>query len=134
MPVMESANAKNQVWLAPEGYVEVKLAGEQSFQTIEEVGKRCRPFVDKLNYEHRPILGLVDLTEHRSINAGTNKAALGLLEAIPYKRAAMFGSGVIVTEITRGLIAALGKGDRTKAFGSREEAVAWLLMKDPLEG
>jgi hypothetical protein len=131
---MQEISAPNQVSLAPEGYVEVQLVGEQTFATIEAVGKACRPFIDKLNYQHRPILGLIDLTEHNSVNPGTNKAALSLLESIPYKRAAMFGANMIMTEIARGLIAALGKSANTKIFGTREEAVAWLVMRDPLEG
>ncbi len=124
----------NEVWLAPEGYVEVKLAGEQSLRAIEAVGKACRPLMDKLNYEHKPILGLIDLTDDHSINSGANKAALGLLESIPYHRAAMYGANLVMTEVARGLIAALGKGGNTKVFGERDEALAWLLMNDPLAG
>ncbi len=134
LAIMDQIAPTNQVSLAPEGFVEVRLLGDQSFQTIEAVGKSCRPFIDKLNYEHRPILGLIDLTEDSSINPGTNKAALELLESIPYKRAALFGASRIIAEITRALIAALGKGGYTKVFDTREEAVAWLVMKDPMEG
>jgi hypothetical protein len=124
----------NQVALNPEGYIEMKLIGEQTYQTIEEVGKASRQYIDKLNYEHRPVLVLIDLTQHKSINSGTNKASMELLDAIPYKRTAMFGSNAIITEVSRGIITALGKGENTKVFKTREEAVAWLVMKDPLAG
>lgn len=134
MTLMDEMAASNEVSLAPEGFLEIRLIGAQTYETIEKVGKDCRPFIDKLNYERRPILGLIDFSEHKNFNTGSNKAAFETLANIPYKRAAMFGSNPILTEVGRALIAALGKGKNTKVFGSREEAVAWLLMKDPLEG
>jgi len=130
----EEHTTGNEVLLDPLGFVEVRLIGPQSYQSIEAVAKRCRPFIDKLNYARKPLLGLIDFTEHKHFDTGSTKAALKMLEEIPYKRAAMYGTNPILLEISRGIVAALGKGASTKVFGSREEAVAWLLMKDPLEG
>lgn len=132
--VMSELVSHNEVNLRPEGYVEIRLLGDQDYQTIEAIGKACRPIIDRLNYEHKPILGLIDFSEDRSFNAGSNKASLEVLEHIPYHRAAMYGTHPVLIEIGRALIAALGKGKNTKVFNSREEALAWLLMKDPLEG
>ena len=81
--------AQNIVRLEPEGFVYVALIGDQSYQTIEEIGKACRPLIDRLNYENKPILGLIDFSEDKSFDAGSNKASLKLMEGIPYKRAAM---------------------------------------------
>ena len=134
MDKISPADIPNEVFLAPEGFVEFRMIGEQSYQKIEKTAMACRRFIDLLNYQHKPLLGLVDLSEDHSINPGTNKATLKALEEIPYQRAAMFGASPIMTEVTRALIAALGKGANTKIFGTREEAEAWLLMKDPLEG
>jgi hypothetical protein len=76
----------------------------------------------------------VDFTQDLGFDAGTNKAVLKALEEIEYDRIALFGENVVLAEVTRAVVAALGKDDRTKVFKSRDEALAWLLMKDPVHG
>lgn len=115
----------------PEGYIEVRVVGEQDYQKIERITKDVRPIIDQLQYEGKPILGLIDFTEDKSFNAGSNKAALEALEGIPYKRAALFGTNPMIVMAAQAVIAALGKSDHTRMFSSRDEALAWLL-NDPV--
>lgn len=131
---MNETQTANVVMLQPEGYVEVRLMGAQSYQTIESVGKACEPIINKLNFEKRPVLGLIDFTEDTSFDAGTNRAALEVLEGISYRRAALFGANAVMAGVIRALVAALGKAESTKVFETREEAVAWLVMKDAVTG
>jgi hypothetical protein len=131
---MNEAKAQNTVSLQPQGYLLVRLIGRQTFQSIEDITKACRPFIDRLKYDRKPVLGLVDFSEQQDFNTGSNRAALQALEGIPYQRAALVGSNPVYRDLAHALIAALGKDGNTKAFDTQEEAVAWLMMKDPLRG
>jgi hypothetical protein len=128
------AQEHNSVSLHPAGYVQVRLVGKQDYMSVDAVAAECKKFAQQLTGEGRPIIGLVDASEDLGFNTGTNKAVLRALEEITYDRVAIFGTHKILAEVTKAVIAALGKDDRTKIFDTREEALAWLLMKDPLKG
>lgn len=124
---MEQTSTQNIVSLEPENYIFVALIGDQDYRSIEEVAKRARKLADNLQAEGKPILGVIDSSRHGSFNAGSNKAAMQALDVIPYRRVAMCGNSKILTGVAQMIIAALGKGDYTKLFETREEAVAWVL-------
>jgi len=131
---MEHTNSANSVSLQPEGYISVKLVGRQDFMSMEQVAKQCKELTDQIKLQDKPVLGLVDFSQDQGFNTGTNKAVMKALEEIEYDRIAMFGANAMLGEVTKTVIAALGKADRTKVFGTREEALAWLLMRDPVRG
>lgn len=131
---MEHTDSANSVSLQPEGYVLVKLVGKQDFMSMDQVAKQCRELADQLQLQDKPLIGLVDFSQDMGFNTGTNKAVMKALEEIPYDRIAMFGTNAVLSEVTKAVIAALGKTDRTKVFGTRQEALAWLLMRDPVHG
>lgn len=130
----ESNATNNTVKLMPEGFIEVRLVGEQDFQKIDLIPKEAQPIIDELQYAGKPVLALIDFTEDKSFNTGSNKAALGALERIPYRRVAMVGTNPLILVAARAIVAALGKSDNTKIFGSRDEAVAWLLNEPLVPG
>ena len=113
--------------MAPEGVIEVRLVGPQNIETIESVVKASQPLIEQLRYAGKPVLGLIDFSEEGAFSASSNKAAMQALERIPYARVAMFGTNPIIAEVGRIIVSALGKGESTKVFGSRDEAVAWLV-------
>jgi hypothetical protein len=132
---MNNATAtENTVELQPEGYVLVTLVGDQNLQAIEAVTRRCRELVERLQYEQKPVWGLIDVSRQKGFDAGSNKAAMETLGQIDYDRAALCGANGVLTEVVKMLVMALGKDDRTKVFATSEEAVAWLVMRDPLAG
>jgi hypothetical protein len=130
---MDEAPLQNSVKMTNDGYVLVKLAGPQDYMSMEKVGKDCKRLADELHAQHQPVLGLVDFTKDQGFSTGTNKAVLQALEGIDYDKAALFGNPKLHM-VTKAVIAALGKSTTTKLFDTREEALAWLLMKDPLAG
>lgn len=131
---MDDTQASNSVAMHTEGYALVTLVGKQDYMTMDKLAKQCIKLGDQLKVEGKPLLGLVDFSRDPNFTPGTNKAVMQALEEIPYDRIAMFGENKLLGEVTRAVISALGKSDRTKVFRTREEAVAWLLMKDPLRG
>jgi hypothetical protein len=74
------------------------------------------------------------LSQQTGFNTGSNKAALESLSKIAYDRAALVSDNKLFADLAQMIIQALGKNDRTKFFATREEAVPWLLMQDPLKG
>jgi len=126
--------AKNSVVWQPEGYALVTLTGKQTFMSMDALAKECEDMAEKLSAQGKPLLGLVDFTQDPGFDAGTNKAVLKALEEIKYDRIALFGENIALAEVTKAVVAALGKDDRTKVFKTRDEALAWLLMKDPVHG
>jgi len=126
--------AGGSVALEPEGYVLIQFVGDQNYQTVDELCREVLKFVDRLQGEHKPLLGLVDLSRQTGFNTGSNKAALESLSKVNYDKAALVSDNDLFAGLAKMIIKALGKDDRTKFFETREEAVAWLLMKDPLKG
>lgn len=131
---MNDTLTKNSVQLHSDGYVEVILVGDQNFQTIEESGLQCKELIGRLDYEHKPLLGLIDLSREKNFSTGANKATMQVMSDINYDRIAMFGGNKLLNEVAELITKALGKDDHTRIFETREEAVAWLLMRDPLKG
>jgi hypothetical protein len=132
--LMSEQASTNSVTLTPEGYVLVELVGDQTFLTMEELGKDCKNLADRLRAENKPVIGLIDFTRDTTFNPGTNKAAMEALEAINYDKAAMYGLKGVLTEVTKAMVSALGKSDRTRVFANKQEALAWLLIRDPIYG
>lgn len=130
---MESENF-GTVTLEPEGYVCVALIGDQTYLTVDALCQQTMKLVEQLKLEHKPLLGLVDLSAQTGFNTGSNKAALEALTKIEYDRAALVSDNKLFGELAKAIIKALGKDDRTKFFTDRQEAVGWLLMKDLLGG
>ena len=122
------------VTLEPEGYVVVALVGDQTYQTVDALCRETLKFVDNLNLNQKPLVGLVDLSRQTGFNTGSNKAALESLTKVEYDRAALVSDNKLFGELAKAIIKALGKDDKTKFFRTREEAVPWLLMKDPMKG
>jgi hypothetical protein len=131
---MSAIPAANTVGLSPEGFVEVKIVGDQSYQSIDQVNKECQQYIQRLQYEHKPVLGLIDFTKEAGYNTGSNKAAMEALAADAYDRVALFGDNKILVEVAELIVKAMGKSTNTKVFHERDEALAWLFMKDPLAG
>jgi hypothetical protein len=117
----------NQVFLNPEGYIEIVLSGEQTGVTFLEVYDQAKPIIDKTLSEDKPLLGLCDLSSETKFSPSSSKVAMEYLEKIPYKKIAMYG--VPHVEVTKGIIMAMGKSHNTKVFGSRKDALAWLAEK-----
>lgn len=131
---MNDAENPNIVELTPEGYLDVRLIGDQTYRSIDATGKQCERIIEKLRFEHKPVLGIIDFTQEKGFNTGSNKAAMQVLDRVAYDKAALVGDNKVLVEVGDLIVKALGKNDSTKIFDAREAAVAWLLMKDPLAG
>jgi|GEM_PF-1660962 len=131
---MNESLAGNRVQLHADGYVEVTLVGDQTNKTIADSARECERLTQVLKAQGKRVLGLIDFQLEGDFSTGANKATLEAMTRIDYEQAAMFGTSKLLAEVSNLIIKALGKEDRTKVFGTREAAVAWLVMRDPLKG
>ena len=120
-------NDENKVFVNPEGYLEVVVVGEQTAESFQDIWKVAEPLLGVMKVENKRLLALLDLTFQTGFSVRSDKAAMELLEQIPYEKIAMFN--VPHREVTKSIILATGKSDNTKIFDSRQEAVNWLLTE-----
>jgi hypothetical protein len=118
---------KNTVELSPDGYIEAIIRGDQSYLSFDLLKGKVGKLVEDLQFQKKPILGLIDLTEMKKFNSGSNKAAFEILETVPYQKIAIFGSNSTITAVTSLVLQAIGKSDRSKIFKDKPSALAWLL-------
>jgi hypothetical protein len=122
---------QNTVKLNPEGYIEVALLGDQDSVTVQDLYLRAKPYQEQLASLGKPDLALVDVSQIGGYGAGSNKEALQTMEKVNYDRVAIFGVGPVLREVLKLITLAMGKDGNTKYFDNREDALAWLLDKDP---
>jgi hypothetical protein len=117
----------NSVLLHPDGYIEVLVRGDQSYLSFDRIKSDLERITDKLRFESKPLLGLVDLTAMSGFNTGSNRAALEILETVPYQKVALFGGSGAVSAVAGLVIQAIGKSDRTRIFKDKATALEWLM-------
>ena len=117
--------------ISAEGYIEISLSGDLTSVTIEELERQILPLVDQLQRQGKPILSLVDLSGAGNYSPGSNKASMNLMENIPYEKVAMYGANFALKEAVKLITIAMGKGDNTKIFDTREQALEWLNQPKP---
>lgn len=118
----------------PAGYLEVNFVGYSTYQSIDELRRQCEQQVEDMRMRHERLLGLVDVNAQTGFDPGSSRAAFQALSDIPYEKVAIVADNKIFANMADMIIAAIGKKDSTRFFTTREEAVPWLMMKDPLEG
>ncbi len=118
---------QDQIFLNPDGYIEVKLVGDQTAEMFQSIYADYLSLEEKLRSQDKPILALFDVSQETGFSLSSNKAALEILENANYDRIAMYA--VPHYKVTEGIIAATGKSANTKLFPTREEALAWLLAE-----
>ncbi|MFI5270548.1 MAG: STAS/SEC14 domain-containing protein [Candidatus Saccharimonadales bacterium] len=120
----------NRIFYNPEGYVEVKVEGDQTYMSFENVLPTALDILDELQKKGQDRLGLIDLSKEGAFTPDSNKAAMQILESLNYDKLAMFGAGRVISDVAKAIVLAMGKGANTKIFNTREEALKWLMAKD----
>ncbi len=123
----DNDNPSNTVKLNPDGYIEITITGDQSYLSFDGLRQDIEQYSERLRVQHLPVRGLVDLSGMTGFSAGSNKAALELLEGLTYDKAALFGGSGAVAEITKLILLAIGRNDQTRVFPDKASALAWLL-------
>lgn len=117
---------QNTTSFNPDGYADITIIGDQSYTSFVDVKFDVDMIFDQLAKQGKPRLALIDLSQQGKFTADSNRAAMEMLESTAYDKVAIFGANKILEEVAKGIILAMGKGDRTRVFGDRDSAVAWL--------
>ena len=117
----------NSISLHSDGYIDVVVRGDQTYLSFDQLKQELEQLSEKLRFQGKDILGLVDLTNMTGFSTGSNKAAFEILETVPYTKVALFGGNSTITTVTTLVIQAIGKRDQTRLFKDKPEALAWLL-------
>ena len=120
----------NSIFYNPAGYVEVKIEGDQTYMTFENIMPTALDLMEELQRKGQQRLGLIDLTKEESFTPDANRAAMEIMEALNYDKLAMFGAGRVISEVAKAIILAMGKGSNTKISHDRESALKWLTATD----
>lgn len=119
---------ESRVFYNPDGYIEVVIVGRPSSMTFYGLKADAEELLNsaeiKSALENKPVLGLIDASRQEGLSPEANKAALESLEAIQSERLALFGLDMLLREIVKGLVLAMGRSGSFKIFQTREEAVA----------
>jgi hypothetical protein len=117
----------NCIFYNPEGYIEVSVEGDQSYMSFVNLMPEAATMLEQLQKEGKPRLGLIDVTHQGAHTAESNHSALEMLETLDYERLAIFGANTMLSEVIKGIVIAMGKGEKIKIFKTREDAVEWVL-------
>lgn len=119
---------KNSVILNKDGIVEIIVVGNQTVETVTQMGKEAKHLLDELGRQGRPQLVLDDITKLGTTDIAARKEVSLLAHNLPYKRAAMLGDGSVVMRIAANLLLhGIGKGHSVHYFEDRAKAIKWLL-------
>lgn len=116
----------NRIFLNNDEIIEVVIEGDQTYMTFENLKYDAMDMLSKLQKEGKQRRGIINIAKIGKFNADSNRAAMEILESLNYDKAALYGANTILTEVTKAIILAMGKGNNTKLFPDRDSAMRWL--------
>jgi len=116
----------NRICLHPDGYIEVIIEGDQTHISFERLGFDAADLMELLQKQGKKRLGLIDVSKEGDFSPESNKAAMQILESLPYDKLAIYGVNKVRAAIARAVILAIGKTHNTKLFVDRQSALEWL--------
>lgn len=117
----------NRIFLNPDGYIEVVIEGDQTHMSFQRLHYDAADMMELLQKQGKEQLGLIDVSKEGDFSPDSNKAAMQILESLPYDRLAIFGVNKVRTAVASAIILAMGKSHNTKLFVDRQSALDWLL-------
>lgn len=96
-------------------------------QSLEEDMELMLEIQQELEAKNLPLLLVFDATNARSADSGIRKKAIENMNALKYKKAAVFGVGSnYLKYMANFVILGMGKSDKIKIFDTKEEAESWV--------
>lgn len=121
--------AENKVFLRPDGIIEIQVVGVQNAASVELMGRKTSVLLSQRRAQGKPCLVLDDLLQIGEVDGEGRKKVVDLGKRLDYDKLAMAGNGALLRIGSNLMLHAIGRSDKIKYFGSREEAVQWLLEK-----
>jgi hypothetical protein len=117
----------NKVYVNPDGLLEIWVIGDQTEETVREMGEKLVYFAEQLRSQGRPVLVLDNLIKMGNTTSEARREVARIAKALDYDRAAMVGDGSVLMRYgTNLMLRAIGRSN-ARYFGNMETARKWLL-------
>ncbi len=117
----------NKVYLDTDGLLQIWVVGDQTADTVREMGEKLGYFVEQLRAQGRPVLVLDNLKKMGATTSGARAEVARIAKALNFDRAAMVGDGSPAMRFgTNLMLRAIGRGN-VHYFSSLDAARIWLL-------
>jgi hypothetical protein len=124
----------NRVFLDINGVLRIQVVGDQTAETVREMGEKLTHYIGELRSQHRPVLILDDLRQMGATTSDARREVARLTKQLRYDRAAMVGDGsLFMRHGTNLMLKAIGRST-ARYFGSEESAIKWLRTGAPKLG
>lgn len=117
---------KNTVFINKDYLIETVYRGDQTYDTLIEMGNRSAPLLEELRKKNKPLHILIDLSRIGKSNYGSRKGALEVVKKLPFHKMAIYGSNLYIKTLATYMAIATGKKSTMKYFDTKEAAVEWL--------
>ncbi|MDF2461183.1 MAG: SpoIIAA-like [Candidatus Saccharibacteria bacterium] len=116
----------NRVYLDTNGLLRIEVIGDQTAETVREMGEKVTHYVGRLRSQHHPVLILDDLRQMGATTSDARREVARLTKILRFDRAAMVGDGsLFMRHGTNLMLRAVGRSN-ARYFGSEETALKWL--------
>lgn len=118
---------KNQVVLDQHGIIVINVVGDQTSDTVRQMGTQIAKLIDSRRKQNSPVLILDDLSQMGQTDTAARKQVAELARRLNFDRAAMLGNGSPMMRYgTTFMIRAFGQVDKVRYFDDRAKALEWL--------
>jgi hypothetical protein len=119
----------NKVYINDEGLLTIWVVGDQTAESVREMGEKLDYYVEMLQVEGKPILILDNILKMGQTNSEVRAEVARIAKRLPFERAAMVGgSGPAMRFGTNLMLRAIGKRN-LRFFASMDAAELWLMER-----
>jgi len=116
----------NRVFLNDDGIIEIQVRGNQTVDSVQDMGDKTIKLAEELLAANRRVMVLDNLLEMGMVPAEARGRVVELIKSNEYDKLAMLGNDTLLRFGANLMLQATGKGNRVKYFEDRERCIAWL--------
>jgi hypothetical protein len=119
----------NKVYIDSHGILQILVVGDQTADSVREMGEKVDLYIRQLCEQHKPVVILDNLTHMGRTTSEARREVARLARTLYFERGAMVGDGSPLMRYgTNLMLKAIGRSN-LRYFGNLESAQKWLLAK-----
>jgi len=116
----------NKVYVDDEGILQIWVVGDQTAESVREMGEKLSLYAAQLRSQGRPVLVLDNLKAMGNTTSEARKEVARIARSLDFDRAVMVGDGSAVMRLgTNLMLRAIGRSN-ARYYSALEPAQAWL--------
>jgi len=116
----------NKVYVDSDGLLQIWVVGDQTAETVREMGEKLTVYARQLRSEHKPVLVLDNLIKMGNTTSEARSEVARIAKTLDFDRAVMVGSSSLLMRYgTNLMLKAIGRGN-TRYFSDLAAAKRWL--------